>query len=495
MPSNRRHVRPFTPPADPPAPRLVVLGSRFARRIERIARAMLLAAVDMAMIAAAVTLAYLSWAAPMRDQSAGLYIDLAPLLVLFPAGYARAGLYPGLGLGPVEVLRRLSYVTAFGFLVVAAFSFGLKLPAVYSRLTFGLSFVFSLLLVPIGRYVLWQATRRLTWWAEPVVIIGIGPSAARAIRGINETPHLGYRAAAVIAPDDHARAPAFLEDVPIVGDLDQAQALAARGIRVAFLEDHGAPARAVLDRLQQEFLHVVWLRELDGLPIEGLQVRNLGSMSGVEYTNNLLRHRNQTAKRALDVTIGSVALLILSPITLMAALAVLVIDGRPVLFHQSRAGLGGRRIRVPKIRTMRRDADEQLEAHLAADSSLRHEWSTRYKLRQDPRLIPGVGRLFRRFSIDELPQLWTVVTGGMSLVGPRPFPDYHLQQFTPEFQELRQRVRPGITGLWQVTMRSEGGTDDQETLDSYYIRNWSVWFDLYVLARTIFAVAGGRGAY
>jgi Undecaprenyl-phosphate galactose phosphotransferase WbaP len=472
-----------------------VLGSALGRRIERLTRTLLLAGSDMAMIALAVALAYLSWAAPMRDQSARLYLDLAPLVVLFPVGYARAGLYPGLGLGPVEMLRRQSYVTAFGFLVVAAFSFGLKLPPIYSRVTFGLALVFSLLLVPIGRRVLGRVARRWTWWAEPVVIVGTGPSAARAIRGVKQSPYLGYRAAAVITVDGVAPTEALLEDVPIVGDLEQTPVLAARGIRVAFLEDHGTPSRTVLDRLQQEFLHVVLLRELDGLPIEGLQVRNIGGMSGVEYTNNLLRHRNQTAKRTLDLIVGCAALLMLLPITLMAALAVLVIDGGPAFFYQSRAGLGGRRIRVPKIRTMRRDADKQLEAHLAADSSLRHEWRTRYKLRDDPRLIPGVGRLFRRFSIDELPQLWTVVTGGMGLVGPRPFPDYHLQEFSPEFRELRQRVRPGITGLWQITLRSEGSTDDQEALDSYYIRNWSVWFDLYVLARTVFAVVSGKGAY
>ena len=97
--------------------------------------------------------------------------------------------------------------------------------------------------------------------------------------------------------------------------------------------------------------------------------------------------------------------------------------------------------------------------------------------------------------MDELPQLLTVIAGDMSLVGPRPFPDYHLEQFTPAFLELRHRVHPGITGLWQITLRSEGSTDDQEALDTYYIRNWSVWFDLYVLGRTIIAVLSGRGAY
>jgi lipopolysaccharide/colanic/teichoic acid biosynthesis glycosyltransferase len=103
--------------------------------------------------------------------------------------------------------------------------------------------------------------------------------------------------------------------------------------------------------------------------------------------------------------------------------------------------------------------------------------------------------MLRRFSIDELPQLWKVVTGEMSLVGPRPFPDYHLAGFTPAFRELRQRVRPGITGWWQISTRSEGNTDDQEALDTYYIRNWSVWFDFYVLGRTLLTVISGRGAY
>jgi lipopolysaccharide/colanic/teichoic acid biosynthesis glycosyltransferase len=183
------------------------------------------------------------------------------------------------------------------------------------------------------------------------------------------------------------------------------------------------------------------------------------------------------------------------PVILTAALLVRLIDGGPVFFHQSRAGLAGRRIRVPKIRTMRRDADRRLEECLDADPALRDEWRVRHKLREDPRLIPGIGRLFRRFSIDELPQLWAVIAGNMSLVGPRPFPDYHLERFTPGFLELRQRVRPGITGLWQIAVRSDGGTEEQEAFDTYYIRNWSVWFDLYVLGRTIMAVASGRGAY
>lgn len=144
---------------------------------------------------------------------------------------------------------------------------------------------------------------------------------------------------------------------------------------------------------------------------------------------------------------------------------------------------------------MRRGAEKQLEEDLAANSALREEWNAHLKLKKDPRLLPGIGQFLRRFSIDELPQLWTVLQGGMSLVGPRPFPDYHMAKFSEEFIDLRRRVRPGLTGLWQISIRSGGSITEQESFDSYYIRNWSVWLDVYVLSRTLAAVMSGKGAY
>lgn len=251
----------------------------------------------------------------------------------------------------------------------------------------------------------------------------------------------------------------------------------------------------MVDHLQRDFRHVVLVREYDDLPVEGLQIRNFGDLVGIEYTNNLLVRENQVMKRVLDLVVGILALIVAAPVIFCAALLVRLLDGGPAFFIQDRAGLDGRRIAVPKIRTMRRDAEEQLEQSLAADPEVRREWETHYKLKSDPRVIPVIGRVFRRFSIDELPQLWTVLRGDMSLVGPRPFPDYHMSRFSPTFLDLRRRVRPGITGLWQITVRSSGDTSEQESYDSYYIRNWSVWLDFWVLSRTIAAVASGRGAY
>ena len=471
------------------------IGTATSRLLHRLSRNLLLIAGDTSMLCLAVALAYLVWAAPVRQQSAVMYLELAPLAALFVAGYWRAGLYPSLGLGPVETLRRLTYVTTFGFLVLAAFSFALKLPHLYSRATFLLAFVFSLALVPLGRIALFYIARPWRGWAEPVVIIGTGPRAARTIRGIRRGIHLGYHPTAVLSADPGTPAGGYLEGVPILGGLEHASALAARGIRVAFLEIEDAQPWRVLDRLQQSFRHVVLLYKLDDVPLEGLQVRNLGSLVGIEYTNNILRPANQTAKRALDLILGTAAFVVTAPVILVSALLVWLIDGGPMFFRQSRAGLGGQRINVPKIRTMRGDADKQLEEHLNANPDLRDEWRRRYKLRKDPRLLPVIGRLLRRFSIDELPQLWAVIKGDMSLVGPRPFPDYHLEKFPPAFRELRQRVRPGITGLWQIAVRADGGTSEQEAFDTYYIRNWSIWFDLYLLGRTIIAVIGARGAY
>ena len=208
----------------------------------------------------------------------------------------------------------------------------------------------------------------------------------------------------------------------------------------------------------------------------------------------LLRRRSHVAKRAVDLILGSLGLLCAVPVILIAAVGIRLVSIGPTFFRQERLGLHGRPIGVWKLRTMFPDADARLEQYLAAEPALREEWNSRFKLTRDPRILPVVGTLLRRFSLDELPQLWNVVKGDMSMVGPRPLPDYHLQTFSTAFRELRQRVRPGMTGLWQVTARNDGAYPEQQLHDEYYVKHGSIWMDLKILVTTMVTVVAGRGA-
>ena len=208
----------------------------------------------------------------------------------------------------------------------------------------------------------------------------------------------------------------------------------------------------------------------------------------------LLRRRNHALKRGADLILGSFGLLCAMPVMIVAAVGIRLVSGGPAFFRQKRLGLYGRPISIWKLRTMFPDADARLEQYLSADPTLREEWTSRFKLTNDPRILPVVGTFLRRFSLDELPQLWNVVKGDMSIVGPRPLPEYHLQTFPTAFRQLRQRVRPGMTGLWQVTARDDPSFPEHQLHDEYYVRNWSPWMDFKILVTTMITVITGRGA-
>jgi lipopolysaccharide/colanic/teichoic acid biosynthesis glycosyltransferase len=264
--------------------------------------------------------------------------------------------------------------------------------------------------------------------------------------------------------------------------------LAESGAQWAFMSEVYDRTHGLLKLLQQHFRHVILVREHEDVPSENLQVLHLEGLMGIEVRNNLLQTRNQVAKRALDLTLAAVGFVLAIPVILVGAIGVKLADPGPAFYVQMREGYLGKPIKVWKLRTMHLDSEKRLDAHLEADPSARREWNDRFKLQDDPRVIPVVGRVLRRFSLDELPQLWAVIKGDMSLVGPRPFPGYHLETFPEEFRALRRRVRPGLTGLWQVMARSSGSVEEQEFYDTSYIRNWSLWLDIYVIARTALTV-------
>jgi Undecaprenyl-phosphate galactose phosphotransferase WbaP len=472
---------------------LAIWGVMWLRWWLRVACVVVLLLTDIVALLLAASLGYLLWAWSVLHQSLSVYQNLIPLFGLFPLGYAGAGLYPGFGIGAVEMLRRISGCTGFAFVVLAAASYVMKLSPDYSRMTFIIAWGASLISVPLLRFSVLSVVSRWQWWGEPAVVVGSGPWVQWTVRALAKALSLGYRPVGILSPDLHKRISA-VDGIPVLGGPEWALYLAEHGVSVALVGE-GEQGSITPSWLQQHFRSVLIVRENGDLPIEGVRVRNLGSALGVEFTNNLLQWHNCFIKRTLDIVLGTLLLFCALPLITLGALLVKLSSRGPAFFCQMREGRGGRPITVWKLRTMYEDAECRLKEYLSTNPGLRQEWESHFKLDHDPRVIPGVGQMLRRFSLDELPQLWSVVKGEMSLVGPRPFPDYHLRQFLPEFCELRRRVRPGLTGMWQVTVRSNGSIEEQQLYDTHYIRNWSLWLDLYILTRTTFAVLYGRGAY
>jgi len=250
----------------------------------------------------------------------------------------------------------------------------------------------------------------------------------------------------------------------------------------------------VLDRLLSHYATVVLVPPWPRIPSFWVEPLDLHGILGLTVVNKLLDPRARALKRGLDIVVTVVTAPVWGPLVGILALAVWAADRQPPFYGQPRIGRHGA-VFVPwKLRTMVPDADQRLAEQLRADIALRTEWENGFKLRDDPRLT-RLGRWLRRWSLDELPQLWNVLKGEMSLVGPRPLPAYHQAQMDADARRLREQVLPGITGLWQVSGRSDCGPEEMARWDIYYVRNWSLSLDLVILAKTLRAVLSGRGAY
>ena len=200
-----------------------------------------------------------------------------------------------------------------------------------------------------------------------------------------------------------------------------------------------------------------------------------------------------SGKRLFDIVVGVLALVVLLPFIASMILIMLALQGRPVLIKHRRVGRGGILFPCFKFRTMVVNADDVLQEHLARDSDARLEWSATRKLKNDPRITP-IGRVLRKSSVDELPQLLNVLRGDMSLVGPRPIVEPEVQHYGA-FIHQYLKVRPGLTGSWQVSGRSNASYEQRVQLDSDYVRNWSFGRDLVILIKTVPAVLTSRGSY
>ena len=416
---------------------------------------------------------------------------------MYLAAAAVFKLVPGWGLGVVEELRRavILLTSTFALTVVGMWlsqTNAMASDLVASRLTVVVAWAFALVLVPLARGRMKAFLIRRGWWGVPVVIYGSGVAAGRVVRQLQEERGMGYEPIAIFS-DDPGMVDGYLDAVPVVGETDRVAPEAA----VAFLalapseRDKQVP---LLEGPLSCYRTVVVVPDLFDAPSLWVRPRDIAGVLGLEVASTLTRTFPRVVKRGTDL----LSILLLAPLWVpviaILALAVWLSDRASPFYGQERIGENGQPFVALKLRTMVPDAEAVLQRALDSDEARRLEWETTFKLEHDPR-ITTVGGFLRRTSLDELPQLLNVLNGDMSLVGPRPLPLYHHADLPLRVRALRERVRPGITGLWQVSGRSDAGNVGMERWDPYYVRNWSLWLDAVILVRTLRVVLRGSGAY
>jgi Undecaprenyl-phosphate galactose phosphotransferase WbaP len=434
--------------------------------------------------------------------SPSLYLKFAPGAVLFLFLYAALGLYPGILRPRSEELKRLSLGTSLGFLFLGFILFLVQQGVLYSRFIILFAWFFALMAVPLFRWLIRKTCAHKAWWGYPVVLLASRDDIAEAERKFQKHGEMGLFVIRSIALDHNGVLPSSMEELCLEPGENRTpeeslQSLSEkypgalafivcgelrRDVRRELIPLIGRYFRQVLVHLDTAWINQVTLRVGD---VPGGQVLTL--------RQNLLDPTRMRIKRLLDIVLcmlGSVFLLITIP---LLALCIRLDSKGPVFFTQKRVGQGGRPIRVVKFRTMVADAQDALDTVLKDNPALREEWARGQKLAKDPRLT-RVGAFLRYASLDELPQVFNVIKGEMSFVGPRPIVESEIVKYG-EAYVLYERVKPGITGLWQVSGRNDTSYEERVALDQHYVYNWSVWLDIYIIVRTIPALISGKGAY
>jgi exopolysaccharide biosynthesis polyprenyl glycosylphosphotransferase len=419
------------------------------------------------------------------------YLVVALLsLPVWTAVFTKYGLYSSRRITSRTQEYRLVFhavVVAVALMTLVAYAFEITVARRWLLLTFAFALAFVAIDRELTRRV-FQRLRKRGRMMRPIVVVGANAEGQAIARMLESQPWLGYRVVGFV--DDERVADASL---PVFGPasktLEVVQDTQATGVVVATTAIDADTCNDLARQLVEAGVHVELSSTLRDVASQRLLVRPLGRYPVVCLEPVRRTGWRGAAKRTWDLTIATVGLVVLAPLMGLVALLIKLDSRGPVLFRQNRVGKDGVLFRMYKFRTMSVDAElrlAELEAENEADGPL-------FKIRNDPR-ITRVGRLLRRFSIDELPQLVNVLRGEMSMVGPRPALPSEAARWAPRFRN-RLMVKPGLTGMWQVNGRSTTSFEQYERLDLYYVDNWSLITDLMIIIRTIPILLRRRGAY
>jgi Undecaprenyl-phosphate galactose phosphotransferase WbaP len=454
-------------------------------------------AADLIAISVAGTLAVM-----MRFLMHGAFrpadwLVYAPALLIFFQVFAMVGLYPGIAISPIDEFRLVLRAASIVSLILAGGAFFLRHGLFSSRIVFLLAWLLTVLLVPACRRAVRGVCALQPWWGIPAVIMGEPDHALMMYHMLKGHARLGLRPVALLLDDPWASpAACALREKVFVGTLAQASPLSQLYgdcyAIIAMPSTGSARLANIFTRHLDGFHRVLILPDLFGTSSLHVSAKDICGMLTLQIEQRLSRRLSQWAKRSFDLAVCTALIISLLPLFLVLCLAIKLSSRGPIFYGHWRIGRNERRFRVWKFRTMIVNADAELERRLAADPELKKEWEAEHKLRRDPR-ITAVGQFLRRSSIDEIPQLWNVLMGEMSLVGPRPITPHEIEKYGSIFHQYR-RVIPGITGLWQVSGRNNVPYARRVEIDDYYVRNWSFALDLYILMRTCRTVAFSEGA-
>lgn len=367
----------------------------------------------------------------------------------------------------------------------------------FSRLIWGFSWSYALLLLPLMRALVKRAINKAGQWQKETIIIGSGKNAMEAYAALQSEEILGYNVQAFIAVDDGTH-PDNLNGVPVITwkdinwqtmDRDNTQFIVAMEYEQQSARDKWLK---FLSKMQCRSISVI--PTLRGVPLYGTDMSFIFSheVMILRVSNNLAKRSSRILKRVFDIVVASLLLLFLAPVFALLCWMVKR-DGGNAIYGHERIGHEGKKFKCLKFRSMVTNSQEVLQNLLATSEEARAEWERDFKLKKDPR-ITRIGHFLRKTSLDELPQLWNVIRGEMSLVGPRPVIEAELERYAGDV-DYYLMAKPGMTGLWQVSGRNDIDYDTRVYFDSWYVKNWALWTDIAILFKTAGVVLRRDGAY
>jgi Undecaprenyl-phosphate galactose phosphotransferase WbaP len=396
-----------------------------------------------------------------------------------------------------DEVKLLWRVTLFSTIAILAIVVLGKMGIALSRTLIILIGLLSLVFFPLLRIGVKRLLFNSGILKSKVLILGAGEMGRLALRALLRERNLGYEVVGFV--DDVIRKEAkTVEGVKVHEGLLQVDRYARncdiQDIVIAMPELNKHTLYELVNRLQHKAKNILYFPDMTGMAVIGTELRHFfhDQVFALEIKNNLAQPINYAFKRFFDLLTGLILFIVcLIPVGFLVALIRMTSKG-PAIFKQKRIGKNCRPFQCYKFRTMYVDAENRLMNILTIDPEAKKEWETYWKLKNDPRVTP-LGKFLRKTSLDELPQLINVLKGEMSIVGPRPYLPREWEALK-NHSEIIHGVHPGITGLWQVSGRSDSSYEQRLSLDSWYVRNWNLWLDIVILMKTVNVVLRKEGA-